>query len=73
MDFSWLIYLLIFLLVLAGAFAIIKFLIMPALPAPWQPFIWAIIGIALLIALLVFVGSGGSGFLHGNGFNFNHH
>ena len=67
MDLSWLIYLLIFLLVLAGAFAIIKYLIMPALPAPWQPFVWAIIGIALLIALLIFVSGGG--FHHGFSFS----
>jgi hypothetical protein len=68
MDFSWLIWFLIFVVVLSVAFAIIKYLIMPVVPAPAQAVVWAIIGICLLIGLLVFIGSG-SGFWHGHSLN----
>jgi len=56
MDFSWLIWLLVVVLVLALGYVIIKHLIMPAIPAPMQVWVWAIIGVGLLIALLIFVG-----------------
>jgi hypothetical protein len=63
MDFSWLIWFLVLVVVLSIAFWIIKALIMPVVPAGAQPVVWAIIGICLLIGLLVFIGSG-TGFLH---------
>jgi hypothetical protein len=66
MDFSWLIWFLVFVVVLSIAFWIIKALIMPVVPAGAQAVVWAIIGICLLIGLLVFFGSG-TGFLHGDG------
>ena len=65
MDFSWLIWFLIFAVVASIAFAIIKFLIMPAVAPGAQPYVWAVIGVFLLIGLLVFIGSGGSNFFHG--------
>jgi hypothetical protein len=66
MDFSWLIWFLVAVVVLSIAFWILKALIMPVVPAAAQPVVWAIIGIALLIGLLVFIGSG-SGFWHHGG------
>ena len=66
MDFSWLIWFLVFVVVLSIAFWIIKALIMPVVPAGAQAVVWAFIGICLLIGLLVFIGSG-TGFLHGDG------
>lgn len=63
MDFSWLIWFLVFVVVASIAFWIIKTLIMPVVPAAAQPVVWAVIGICLLIALLVFIGQG-SGFWH---------
>jgi len=64
MDLSWLIWFLIFVVIAAVAFWIIKALIMPVVPAGAQPIVWAIIGIFLLIALLVFF-SGHAGLWHG--------
>jgi uncharacterized RDD family membrane protein YckC len=58
MDFSWLIWFLVCVVVLSIAFAILKYLIMPVVPAPAQPAVWAIIGVCLLIGLLVFFGGG---------------
>jgi hypothetical protein len=58
MDFSWLIWFLVCVVVLSIAFAIIKYLIMPVVPAPAQAAVWAIIGICLLIGLLIFFGGG---------------
>lgn len=55
MDFSWLIWFLVFVVVASIAFWILKALIMPVVPAPAQPVVWAIIGIVLLIGLLIFV------------------
>ncbi len=52
MDFSWLIGFLIIVLVLAAAYFIIARFIMPAIPAGAQVFVWAILGIIMLIALL---------------------
>jgi len=66
MDFSWLIWFLVFVVVASIAFWIIRALIMPVVPAGAQPVVWAIIGIALLIALLVFIG-GNTGFWHSHG------
>jgi hypothetical protein len=59
MDFSWLIGFLIFVVIASIAFWIIRALIMPVVPAGAQPIVWAIIGIALLIGLLIFFGNGG--------------
>lgn len=58
MDFSWIITFLIGVVVLSIAFAIVKYLIMPVVPAGAQPAVWAILGIILLIALL-YAASGG--------------
>jgi hypothetical protein len=66
MDFSWLIWFLLFVVVASIAFAIIKYLIMPAVSPAAQPYVWAIIGIFLLIALVLFIGNG-TGFFHGSG------
>ena len=63
MDFSWLIGFLIFVVVAAIAFWILRAFIMPGVPADAQPVVWAIIGIFLLIGLLVFF-SGHFGGLH---------
>ena len=52
MDFSWLIGFLIIVLILAAAYFIIARFIMPAIPAGAQVFVWAILGIVMLIALL---------------------
>jgi hypothetical protein len=52
--------LLIWAVILGVAFAIIKYFIMPAVPAPAAVFVWAIIGIIMLIALLYFFSSGHS-------------
>jgi small-conductance mechanosensitive channel len=52
MDFSWIIGFLIIVLVLAAAYFIIARFIMPAIPAGAQVFVWAILGIIMLIALL---------------------
>ena len=54
MDFSWLIWFLVFVVVASIAFWILKALIMPVVPAGAQPVVWAVIGICLLIALLIF-------------------
>jgi hypothetical protein len=67
MDFGWLIQLLIFLVIIGAAFAIIKYFIMPAIPAPLQVFVWAVIGILLLIALIYFFGSGHNYFGNSHG------
>jgi hypothetical protein len=68
MDFSWLIWFLVVVVVASIAFWIIKALIMPVVPAGAQAVVWAIIGIACLIGLLVFVGSSsGTGFFHHTG------
>lgn len=56
MDFTWLIPFLIFCVIAGAAFAIIKYFIMPAIPAPFQVFVWAVIGILLLISLIYFFG-----------------
>jgi len=69
MDFSWLIWFLIFVVVASIAFWIIKALIMPVVPAGAQPVVWAVIGICLLIGLLIFISSG-TGFMH-HGFSFH--
>jgi hypothetical protein len=63
MDLSWLVWFLVLVVVLSIAYWIIKALIMPVVPASAQPVVWAIIGICLLIALLIFVGSG-TGYVH---------
>jgi hypothetical protein len=63
MDLSWLIWFLVIVVVLAVAFWIIKALIMPVVPTGAQPVVWAIIGIFLLIALLIFISQFG-GFWH---------
>jgi len=52
MDLSWIISFLIIVLVLAAAYFIIARFIMPAIPAGFQVFVWAILGIIMLIALL---------------------
>jgi hypothetical protein len=54
MDFNWIIYLLIIVLVLSLGFAIIKYLIMPAVAPAIQVWVWAIIGVVLLIMVLYF-------------------
>jgi hypothetical protein len=66
MDFSWLIWFLVFVVVASIAFWIIRALIMPAVPAGAQPLVWAVIGICLLIGLLVFIGAGSGHFHLGN-------
>jgi hypothetical protein len=52
MDFSWLIGFLIIVLILAAAYFIIARFIMPAVPAGAQVFVWAVLGLVMLIALL---------------------
>jgi small-conductance mechanosensitive channel len=52
MDLSWVIGFLIIVLVLAAAYFIIARFIMPAIPPSAQVFVWAILGIIMLIALL---------------------
>jgi TRAP-type mannitol/chloroaromatic compound transport system permease small subunit len=52
MDLSWIIGFLILVLVLAAAYFIIARFIMPAIPAGVQVFVWAVLGILMLIALL---------------------
>jgi TRAP-type mannitol/chloroaromatic compound transport system permease small subunit len=52
MDLSWIIGFLILVLVLTAAYFIIARFIMPAIPAGAQLFVWAILGIIMLIALL---------------------
>lgn len=52
MDFSWIIGFLILVLVLAAAYFIIARFIMPAIPPAAQVFVWAILGILMLIVLL---------------------
>ena len=52
MDLSWIIGFLIIVLVLAAAYFIIARFIMPAIPPGAQVFVWAILGIIMLIALL---------------------
>ena len=54
MDFSWIIWLLIVALVLSIGFAIIKYLIMPAIAPAMQVWVWAVIGVVCLIILLYF-------------------
>lgn len=71
MDFSWLIWFLVFVVVLSIAFWIIKALIMPVVPPGAQAVVWAIIGICLLIGLLIFVGSGTGFWHHGARINLN--
>jgi hypothetical protein len=66
MDFSWLIWFLVFVVVASVAFWIIKALIMPVVPPAAQPVVWAVIGICLLIGLLIFV-SNGTGWWHTRG------
>lgn len=66
MDFSWLIWFLVFVVVASIAFWIIKTLIMPVVPAPAQSVVWAVIGICLLIGLLIFIGEGSGHFHLGN-------
>jgi beta-lactamase regulating signal transducer with metallopeptidase domain len=60
MDFSFLIWALLVIVVICIGFWILRTLIMPVVPAGLQPLIWAIIGIFLLIALLIFIGGYGS-------------
>ena len=65
MDLSWLVEFLIVVVILSVAFAIIKYLIMPAVAPAAVPYVWAIIGVLMLIALIaIFAGSGGSLFNH---------
>jgi hypothetical protein len=64
MDMNWIIGFLIFIVVASAAFCIIRWLIMPAVPAPAQPFVWAVIGILLLIGLLIFFSGSGTAFFH---------
>ena len=52
MDLSWLIGFLILVVILSVAFAIVKYLIMPAVTPAAQVYVWAVLGILLLIALL---------------------
>jgi hypothetical protein len=66
MDFSWLIWFLVFVVVASIAFWIIKALIMPVVPAPAQAVVWAVIGICLLIGLLIFIGNGSGFFRRGH-------
>jgi hypothetical protein len=54
MDFSWIITFLIWVIVGSIGFAIVKYLIMPAVAAALQPYVWAVLGIILLIALVIF-------------------
>jgi hypothetical protein len=64
MDLSWVIWFLIVCVVASIAFAIVKYLIMPAVAPGAQVYVWAILGILLLIGLLLLV-SGSGGFHHG--------
>lgn len=52
MDLSWIIGFLILVLVLAAAYFIIARFIMPAIPPGAQVFVWAILGVLMLISLL---------------------
>lgn len=53
MDFSWIIGFLIIVLILAAAYFIIARFIMPAIPPGAAVFVWAVLGILMLIALLI--------------------
>jgi hypothetical protein len=64
---NWIISFLVIVVVLSVGFAIIKYLIMPVVPAPAQPVVWAIIGIALLIGLLIMFSQFGGNFGWGHG------
>ena len=55
MDLSWLITFLIVVVVLSIAYAIVRYLIMPVVPAGAQAAVWAIIGLILLVALIYVV------------------
>lgn len=57
MDFGWIITFLIWVVVLSVAFAIVKYLIIPAVAPAVQVYVWAVLGILLLIALLFFASS----------------
>jgi hypothetical protein len=63
MDLSWLISFLIFVVIISAVIAIIKYFIMPVVPAPLAPLVWALIGILILIGLLMYF-SGYGGFYH---------
>jgi hypothetical protein len=63
MDFSWIIQFLIWVVVLSIGFAIVKYLVMPAVAPSIQVYVWAVLGILMLIALLFFA----SGNLQGPG------
>jgi hypothetical protein len=58
-PFHLIIGVLIFFLVVGVCYFIIARLIMPAIPAPFQVWAWAIIGIILLICVLSMVAYGG--------------
>jgi hypothetical protein len=68
MDFSLIIWILVVAVVLSIAFAVIKFLIMPAIAPGAQVYVWAILGVLILIGLLYVISNGG--FVHGHGFSF---
>lgn len=54
---EWIIYFLVAVVVLSIGFAILKYLIMPVVPAAAQTAVWAIVGILMLIVLLYFASS----------------
>ena len=60
MDFSSLIHFLFLVVILSIAFAIVKYLIMPVVPAGAQTAVWAILGLILLIALIYAVSNYGT-------------
>jgi hypothetical protein len=63
MDLSWLVSFLILVVILSVGYVILKYLIMPVVPAAAQPIVWAVIGLILLIALILFFGAGHFGHL----------
>lgn len=58
MDLSWIVWFLVWVLIAAAAYFIIAKFIMPAVPGGAQPFVWAVLGILLLIALIAFFAGG---------------
>jgi steroid 5-alpha reductase family enzyme len=64
MDLTWVVWFLVWVLVAVAAYLIIAKLIMPAVPAGAQPFVWAVLGIVILIALITFFAGGHFGRLN---------
>jgi uncharacterized membrane protein len=70
MDFMWIVWFLVVVLLIGLGYVIISRLVMPAIPATMQVWVWAVIGIVLLIMLVYFASQfmgGGHFHMHGTG------